>query len=119
MGHPMVSPEAAKIDLCEHITSHKYSLLWWESCPECYDGAYIVHRCIGCKKEYKQGELQFHTKCGQKDQLEIFVERCKTLSDKNGRVEGWKLIKTSAMYTKLELEYEKSDLFKLFNKVTE
>ncbi len=118
MGHPMVSPEAAKIDLCEHIKSQKYSLLWWENCPECHDGAYIVHRCLGCDKEYKQGEIKFHTKCGQKDDLEIFAERAKNLFDEMDGVQGWKTLKASALYGRLAAEYEKSDLFKLYNKVT-
>ncbi len=115
----MVSPEAGKVNLCEHIKSKKYSLLWWEDCPECHDGEYIIHKCLGCKKEYKQGELRFHTKCGQKDDLEIFVDISKAVSGEKGMVEGWKALKRMPMYTKLALEYEKSDLFKLYNKVTE
>ncbi len=106
---------------CEHIKSQKYSLLWWEECPECKGGAYIVHRCMECGEEYKQDEGA-HTHlagpAGKDPDLAEFAAVAKNLHDIKGPG-AWQTIKGSALYARLASVYEKSDLFKLFMKARE
>lgn len=63
-GAAQTSQEKKYLDeLCEHIKDGKYSLMWWDGCPECNNGKPIIHYCMGCNKEYKQGETIKHMKC--------------------------------------------------------
>ncbi len=64
VGAAQTSQEKKYLEkLCEHIKDGTYSLLWWTECPECYDGKYIIHRCLSCKEEFKQGERDKHLRC--------------------------------------------------------
>ncbi len=103
---------------CEHIKSQKYSLLWWEECPECKGGAYIAHRCMECGEEYTQEEGA-HAHWKEKDpDLAEFAAVAKNLHDIKGP-EAWQTIKGSALYKRVASVYEKTDLFKLFMKARE